>query len=194
MAVCTLDLSHPYFLASLGRLQDDPDTQEALAEIKKKVEAEHTSCNRVVQKFYGNAKFPHLHGKIWKYDWGKSSASGRKSWRLVVVATDPNAQPYKLIAGAIYSKSAAEQLPLRELAEIFACVTKQASAGNVLEMAAAATVGEFRRVPNGDGQTRSICMLCFAKVEVSSEIAVLDEAEHEHRCDLATDSTSEGDA
>ena len=189
MAKCTLDISHSCFLASLGRLQDDPDIKEALAEIKKKVEAEHTSCNRVVQKFYGNAKFPHLQGKIWKYDWGKSSASGRKSWRLVVVVADPNTQPYKLIAGAIYAKSVTEQLPLRELAEIFSCVTKPASAENVLEMAAAATAGEFHRVPNGDGQTRSICLLCYIHVAVSAETAVLESGEREHRCDLeASDS------
>jgi hypothetical protein len=184
MSESTLDLSHPCFLASLGRLQDDPDTQEALAEIKKKIEKEHTSCNRVVHKFYGNAKFPHLHGKIWKYDWGKSGSSGRKSWRLVVVVPDLNTQPYKLIAAAIYSKSVTEQLPLRELAEIFDGVTNPAPAANVLKLAAAADSREFRRVSNGDGQTRSLCALCYTSVAVSIEISALDKAECEHRCDL----------
>ncbi len=186
MAECTLDLSHPCFLASMGRLQDDPETQEALAEIKSKVEREHTSCNRVVQKFYGNSKFPHLQGKIWKYDWGKSSASGRKSWRLVVVVAEPNTQPYKLIAGALYFKNATEQLPLRELNEIFTCVTTQVAATNVLQIAAGG--GEFHRVPNGDGQTRSICMHCYFPAGVSDDPTEIDRLEQEHRCDLASES------
>jgi hypothetical protein len=184
MAVCTLDLGHPFFVASIGKLQDDPDIQEALREIKKKVELEHTSCGRVVQQFYGNTKFTHLHGKIWKYDWGKSSARGRKSWRMVVVVPDPNSQPLRLIAGAIYSKSTADQLPPRELAEIFAGITNPVS---VLAATEAPAIGEFHRVPNGDGQTRSICMLCYLKVEVSSDPLVLAKAELEHRCDLAID-------
>jgi hypothetical protein len=188
MARCTLDLSHPCFLASLGKLQDDPEVQEALKNLKKKIELEHTSCGRVIQQFYGNNKFTYLHGKIWKYDWAKPGAhsSGRKSWRMVVVVPDPNTQPYGLIAGAIYFKSDTEQLPMRELAEIFDCVTKAAFAANVLELAAGATTGEFRRVSNGDGQTRSICALCYTSVAVSIEIPVLDKAEQEHRCNLAT--------
>lgn len=188
MAGCTLDLSHPCFLASLGKLQDDPEVQEALKNLKKKIELEHTSCGRVVQPFYGNHKFTHLHGKIWKYDWAKPGAhsSGRKSWRMVVVVPNPDTQPYRLVAGAIYSKSSTEQLPMRELAEIFNCVTKTSFAANVLELAAGASTGEFRRVSNGDGQTRSICAACYVKVAVSMEISVLDKAEQEHRCDLAT--------
>jgi hypothetical protein len=187
MARCTLDLSHPCFVESLGRLEDDPDIKEALDEIKRKVELEHTSCGRVVQKFWGNDKFAHLHGKIWKYDWGKPSARGRKSWRMVVVVPDPDTQPYHLIAGAIYFKSMTEQLPLRELAEIFTCVTTSSPVGTV-EIAAAQ--GEFHRVPNGDGQTRSICMLCYTHVTVSLDVVVLDKAESEHRCDLATETSN----
>jgi hypothetical protein len=187
MAVCTLDLSHPFFLASIEKLQDDPDIQEALKEIKRKVELEHTSCGRVVQQFYGNGKFTHLHGKIWKYDWGKSSSRGRKSWRMVVVVPDPNSQPLLLIAGAIYSKSTADQLPARELAEIFSGLTRPVS---VTEANQSATAGEFHRVPNGDGQTRSICMLCYGPVEVSCELSVLDKAEQEHRCDLAPEDSN----
>src|ERR1700687_6450452 len=132
MAGCTLDLSHPCFLASLGKLQDDPEINEALKTLKKKVELENTSCNRVVHQFYGNNKSPHLHGKIWKYDWAKPGAhsSGRKSWRMVVVVPDLDARPYRLIAGAVYFKSGIGQLPMRELAEIFDCVAKPASAAN----------------------------------------------------------------
>jgi hypothetical protein len=182
MAASLLDLSHPCFLAFLGSLQHDPDTQEALAQIKTKIEVEHTSCNRVVQKFYGNAKFPHLHGKIWKYDWGKSSASGRKSWRLVVVVPEPDVQPYRLIAGAIYAKNVSEQLSLRELASIFSCVMTPSSAADSDTPTPEST---FHRVPNGDNQTRSICLLCYTPVAVSIDLAVLDKAELEHRCDLA---------
>jgi hypothetical protein len=185
MAVCTLDLSHPCFLAATRKLQDDPEIQEALREIQRKVELEHTSCNRVVQPF-GNGKFPELHGKIWKYDWGKSSASGRRSWRMVVVVPEPNVQPYRLIAGTIYAKSMTEQLPLKELAEIYTCVTLGRREPEQNEPPTPEV--EFHRVPNGDGRTRSICMKCYEPVIVSEDIHVLDEAERAHRCDLASDS------
>lgn len=183
MAVCTLDLSHPCFTEKYGRLQEDPDLEEALQELKKKVESEHTSCNRVVQRFYGNKKHSELNGKIWKYDWGKTSASGRKSWRLVVIAPEPKVQPYRLIAGAIYAKNVAEQLSLQELSAIFTCVTKNEAP---LSIAASAAVGEFHRVPNGDGRLRSICMRCYSStpVSISEDVSVLAKDEAAHRCDL----------
>jgi hypothetical protein len=113
---------------------------------------------------------------------------------VVVVVPYPNAQPYRLVAGAVYAKSGAEQLPMRELADIFDCVAKLHPAANVLELAAGATTGEFRRVSNGDGQTRSICSLCYTSVAVSIEIPVLDKAEQENRCDLATAPAVDEDA
>lgn len=185
MAACTLDLNHPFFVASKGRLQGDPDIEEALKDLQEKVEREHTSCGRVVQQFYGNAKFTHLHGKIWKYDWGKSSANGRKSWRIVVVVPDPETIPYRLIGATIYPKSGIDQLPLKELAAAFAAVTKNPIAP---DQSHETSSGEFHRVPNGDGQTRSICMLCMEPVAISAEGSHLDEGESSHRCDLAAES------
>jgi hypothetical protein len=181
MAVCTLDVSHPRFVAP-----SDPELQEALQEMKKKVEAEHTSCNRVVQTF-GQGKYPELHGKIWKYDWGKTSASGRKSWRLVVVVPDPTLQPYELIAGAVYAKSAESQLSYKELARIFAQITMPAIVGSAADNESANSSGDFHRVSNGDGQLRSICITCLSStpVSISADLAVLDKAEQEHRCDLS---------
>jgi hypothetical protein len=182
MARCKLDLTHPHFLGSLKRLEDNPDFKQVLLDFKEKVEKEHTSCGRVVQQFYGNQKYTHLHGKIWKYDWGQSSASGRKSWRLVVVVPDLEANPLKLIAAAMYTKSMATQLPLKELAAIFAGVTTSQP-----EIAATApeinTSREFHRVPNGDGQKRSICFQCYALVAVSPDVEALDTAERDHKCE-----------
>jgi hypothetical protein len=176
MAGCTLDLSHPSFLASLGNQQHDPETQKALAAFKAKVEHEHTSCSRVVQPFYGNGKFQHLHNKIWKYDWGVpgSHSSGRKSWRLVVVVQDPNTQPYRLVAGAIYSKSTMTQLSIKELAKIFAEVVKPISDAETNQP-------EFRLVDNGDGRMRLICCDCMG-FEVSGDLEILDTAKSLHKC------------
>lgn len=179
MAACLLDLSHPIFLASRQKIQEDPELEEALAEMKRKIEAEHTSCGRVVQKFYGDSNFTELHGKIWKYDWGKSGASGRKSWRMVVVVPEPAETPLKLIAGAIYAKSSTDQLPLKELSSIFTAVITPSIAASATEEECS---GEFHRVPNGDGQTRSICMSCYELVTVSMDIAFITASEKNHLC------------
>lgn len=185
MAACTLDLSRSCFIASLAGLPED-GKDEAIKAFKKKVEENHACCHRVVQRFYGNQKYTHLHGKIWKYDWGESSASSRKAWRMVVIVPDPDTQPYTLIAAAVYTKSVAEQLSFAELAAIFDNATK------ALPVAPDATPpkGDFRRVSNGgdDGKMRSICGSCYAHVAVSEHEHELDSAEEQHRCDLATES------
>jgi hypothetical protein len=186
MAACHLDVTHPRFIRSLERSGIDADTQEALKTIKEKVEADHASCNRVVQNFYGNKKYTHLHRKIWKYDWGASGASGRKSWRLVVVVLDPDKEPYELIAGAVYSKSMTAQLSFKELAKIFAQVTAPILATE--EAPQPGSKLEFQRVPNGDGRSRSICMGCYAHVEISLDAGVLDDAEVKHVCPSGEDS------
>lgn len=81
MAVCTLDLGNPCFIASCGKQQDDQDFKDGPRELHAKVEENHLSCNRVVQKFWGNKKFIHLQNKIWKYDWARTgnSSAGRKA-------------------------------------------------------------------------------------------------------------------
>lgn len=186
MAECELDLSHPYFLFSIGRLKDDPDFQQALDEIKGKVEKEHTCCHRVVQQFYGDKKFAHLYEKIWKYDWGESSASHRKAWRLVVVVPEPHGKPLKLIAGAMYTKAVAAQLSFKELAAIFAGITTTISAQPT--PGADPPPCHFRHVPNGDGQTRSICEQCFAPAAISTEVEILERGEREHVCVSPKDS------
>jgi len=185
MAECTLDLSRPCFEASLENLPETSEAkQEALAAFKSKVERDHRCCHRVIQKFYGNKKYTSLHGKIWKYDWGDSSASSRKAWRMIVVVPDPLTQPYKLIAAAVYTKSVSEQLSVAELSSIFDNATR------ALDPAmAVGTNGDFRQVPNGDGRTRSICCLCYTHVAVTDDHAEIDTAEKEHRCDLAVSPT-----
>lgn len=108
---------------------------------------------------------------------------------MVVIVPEPEIQPYRLIAGAIYSKSVMEQLPLRELSEVFACVMKPILVPNTIDTIAAAAVGEFHRVSNGDGQTRSVCMTCLTPVCISVDDDLIDRAESEHRCDLATETS-----
>jgi hypothetical protein len=182
MAACTLDLSRPCFAASLASLgESDEVKKQALDDFKAKVERDHRCCHRVVQKFYGNKKFAHLHDKIWKYDWGESSASSRKAWRMVVVVPEPNIEPYNLIAAAVYTKSVSEQLSFRELAAIFDAAKATAAP------ASDDPKGNFRRVPNGDGKTRSICCLCYTHVAVTEHELEMDAAENQHRCDLESE-------
>jgi len=183
MAECTLDLSRPCFIASLENLPEGPEAkQAALESFRSKVEKDHRCCHRVVQKFYGNKKYTHLHDKIWKYDWGESSASSRKAWRMIVVVPDPLTQPYNLIAAAVYTKNVHDQLSFAELSSIFDNATRA-----IDPVMAAGGSGDFRQVPNGDGKTRSICCLCYAAVAVHDDPTEIEKAEKEHRCDLAAD-------
>lgn len=187
MAACTLDLSRPCFIASLASIPEtDEVKKEALDAFREKVEKDHRCCHHVVQKFWGNKKYTHLHGKIWKYDWGESSASSRKAWRMVVVVPEPDIQPYNLIGAAVYMKSIADQLSAKELAAIFGNATKAEEAPKDIPK------GEFHRVPNGDGKIRSICGSCYCDppVAVTEDIAELDKAEAAHRCDLAAEESA----
>lgn len=186
MAACHLDVTHPRFIRSLEQFGNDADVQEALKAIKEKVEADHESCNRVVQNFYGNKKYTHLHRKIWKYDWGASGSSGRKSWRLVAIVADPDNEPYKLIASGIYAKSTTAQLSFKELAKIFGEITAPLPASG--EQSTSPPDREFHRVPNGDGRIRSICCGCYECVEISVEECQLNESEQCHTCSSPEDS------
>ncbi len=157
------------------------EAQIALDAIRVRIQQEHTACGRVVQQFYGNAKFEHLHNKIWKYDWSPAGVrgAGRKSWRLIVVVPSPEQQPFGLIASAFYSKSSESQLPTKELARIFAAIVTPVT----FNLAASEDAeGEFRRLSNGDGNTRSICSACFESVAVSADPSVIAIAEAGHTC------------
>ena len=175
MAKCTLDLSHPVFVQSTESLQGDPSFKQGLADLKKKVETEHTSCNHVVQPMPG---FPDCQNKIWKYDWapaGQRSAT-RKSWRMVAVVPDPAKQPYAVIAAAVYAKNRADQLTLKQLAQIFLSVIRPAS-----RLRLALDEERFLHVRQGD-QMRSICLTCGDTVALSSDITEVEEADSQHPC------------
>ena len=180
MAVCTLNLSHPFFVAALAKLKDTEEAKQALDVVKARVEQEHTSCGRAVQQFYGNAKFSHLHNKIWKYDWSPPSIRGakRKSWRLIVVVHFAEHQPFALIAAAFYSKSTVSQLSSVELSGIFDAVIGPTAAPAI----SGEVETEFRRVSNGNEQIRSMCRRCFESVAVSIDFAALADAEAAHIC------------
>lgn len=181
MARCSLNLSHPEFQKSAAQCREEaPDFADGLAEAQKKIEKEHTSCNRVVQPF-GNGKFPQCHGKIWKYDWaplGQRSAN-RKSWRMVVIVPDPSKEPLELIAAAVYQKNSIDQLSLRELAAIFLRIMKP------LELCASTEPDaeeKFRRMDAGDGHTISLCYSCGGTAAKSASVDDLDAGEKQHQC------------
>ena len=176
MAQCSLDLSHPAFQRVISAFKDDPGFSEGLQELKRKVEAEHTSCNRVVQPM---PKYPDCQNKIWKYDWSPAGARSahRKSWRIVVIVAEPTVQPYRLIAVAVYAKNQTAQLSTRELARIFAAATKPTGecSPEVPE--------RFHHVKQGDGDTRSLCMDCGETVAVSFQLPDIEDGQNKHLCD-----------
>jgi hypothetical protein len=102
---------------------------------------------------------------------------------MVVVVPEPNIEPYKLIGAAVYTKNVAEQLSFTELAAIFHDATRAMPMTSEM----VAPTADFHRVANGDGNIRSICILCYVAVAVTQDTAELDKAEEQHRCDLATD-------
>lgn len=152
---------------------------DALNEMKRLIEANHEACHRVVQDGMGK-KYPQCHGKIWKYDWQPEGARSRnrKSWRLVAVVPDPNVQPYRIIAGAVYPKSTTDQLTAKQLAAIFAAVT-----ATVQEEAEDPPESKFVRVACGEGAVRlSVCTKCgvqTCKSDVEDDLAL---AEDTHEC------------
>ncbi len=158
MARCILDFSHPYFQCTIRSLgAGHPDFHEGLEKAKRKIEAEHTSCGCVIQEMPKN---PDCNRKIWKNDWSppstKSSRSGRKSWRLVVIVPDPNTQPYRLIAGFAYPKSTTSQLTTDQLIAIFSEIT--------------ATRPENTRVGDIATQEPEYCPLCHQEIAFREEV------------------------
>lgn len=94
-----------------------PDAWDALSAVQVKIEIDESSCHRCIQPM--GPKYPECHGRIWKYDFAPASVKGstRKSWRLVVFVKDVETSPKRLIAMACYSKSGADQMSLKELAQ-----------------------------------------------------------------------------
>jgi hypothetical protein len=80
----------------------------------------------------------------------------------------------------MYLKSQESQLTMHELAKIFDCVMGNM---NNLTIAAGAAVpqNEYRRYPNGDGKTRTICMVCYWFF-VSDDEQAIDTEEQQHKC------------
>jgi hypothetical protein len=176
LAQCTLDLNHPYFQNSISGSNDDLDFHEGLRILKSKIEAEHTSCNHVVQPM---PRYPDCQDKIWKYDWspvGQHSAN-RKSWRMVVVVPDPSARPLYLIAAAVYPKNRTDQLSAKQLAKTLAKVTAQASEG-----LPSAEPERFRHVVRMDGVSVSVCLECGETVAESPQPTDLPDKEQLHEC------------
>ena len=177
MAKSTLYLGHPYFQKAISSNLSDPQFMEGLTEAQRLIEANHDACHRVVQPM--GKKYPQCHGKIWKYDWAPSGSrsSTRKSWRMVVIVPDPLSQPYYIIAATVYAKSTVSELTLKQLATIFAAVTSSPRPQSQQE-----TESGFRRVSNGDGKTRSLCITCGESVSVSAVHQELQEGEEQHQC------------
>jgi len=179
LANSTLDFSHPYFQKTIKNFKDAPNFTEALEDAKRLIEANHEACHMVVQQGMGK-KYAQCHGKIWKYDWQPATArsSGRKSWRLVAIVPDPLTQPYYIVAAAIYPKNETDQLTLKQLAAIYAAVTAVREEGPAQQT----SESHFRRVSNGDGQTRSLCDVCGDSVAVSAIDEELQQGEDRHQC------------
>jgi hypothetical protein len=177
MARCTLDLENPYFKKSLKKTGDPDAALAALGHVKERIEEDHEQCNLVPQRFFSNNKYTHLHNKVWRYDWAPEGVTshGRKTWRMIVIVPDPNTIPYRMIAGAIYSKSFRDSLSLAELAAIYHGVMSPLE-----DDAADAASENFHRMPNGDGATRSMCIACLEWNFVHLESTAIDSAECEH--------------
>jgi hypothetical protein len=177
MGKCILDLSHHCLKKSIASYSSNPHFLTGLNEAKAKIEADHTSCSCVVQKFFGNKKFAHLQDRIWKYDWAPSGVTGahRKSWRMIVIVPDSSVRPYQLVAAAIYAKSTTSHLSGEELARIFLEFSKAVEPLPTEN-------DKFRRVSNGDHATRSLCYQCGDFGAVGTDSDVLSNLEAEHEC------------
>jgi hypothetical protein len=176
LAKSTLDLDHPYFQKAIRKLQSDPQFTEGLVEAQRLIEANHEACHRVVQPM--GKKYPECHDRIWKYDWAPSGSRSatRKSWRMVVIVPDPFSPPYYLIGATVYAKSSVSELALNQLAAIFAAVTGPTVPQDQQEEP------KFKRVPNGDGMIRSLCIACGESLSVSAFSDELEQGEEQHQC------------
>lgn len=175
MAQCTLDLDHPFFQSAIAVFENDLEFHEGLRIVKDKIEAEHKSCNHVVQPMPGHTD---CQNKIWKYDWAPAGArsSTRKSWRMVVVVPEPDARPLRLIAAAFYSKNQASQLTTKQLLQIFAGIMAGAKGETPDQI-----IERFKRVTRADGQTASICVDC-GETWIAETMEILDCIEAQHAC------------
>jgi hypothetical protein len=178
LAQCTLDLNHPYFQNSISANDSDLTFHEGLRTLKAKVEAEHTSCNHVVQPMPG---YPNCQNKIWKYDWSPPDqrAARRKVWRMVVIVPEPFARPLKLIAAQVYCKGSTDQLTNKRLASILAAITAPVSAELGLPEA---RLPLFRRVVKSNAKTISVCLDCGETVVESATLEDINGAEGLHQC------------
>jgi hypothetical protein len=179
LAKCTLDLAHPYFQQLIQKLKS-PDFDEGLAQARAKIEAEHTSCHRVVQQMPDH---PDCQNKIWKYDWAPVSqrAERRKGWRLIAIVPEPTVQPYHLIAATVYAKRTTSKLSLKELSKIYAAITRPIPEGGISLDASAEE--RFHRVNTGEGgQIRSMCLICMDPVAISFEMEEVEIGEAAHIC------------
>jgi hypothetical protein len=176
MAQCTIDLENPYFKKALKKTGDPDAALAAQGHVKDRIEGDHTQCHLVPQRFFGNKKYSHLHNKVWRYDWAPEgvTSKGRKTWRMIVIVPDPDTIPYRMIAGAIYSKNFRESLSLAELATIYHGVMTQP------EDKATDLSDNFHRMPDENDATRSMCILCLEWTFIHFESAPIDAAEAEH--------------
>ena len=145
--------------------------------MKRLIEANAEACHRVIQD--GLGKYPQCQGKIWKYDWQPEGvrSRGRKSWRLVAIVPDLTVIPYRIIAGALYPKSATEQLTTKQLAAIFAAIT------GPYQEEAIEPESQFTRILCGEGDVMlSVCTKCGGSAGKSAVISELEEHERNHPC------------
>jgi hypothetical protein len=177
LAKCTLDLNHPYFINAIRGTENDPAFQEGLRTLKKKVEAEHTCCNHVIQPMPG---YPNCQNKIWKYDWAPTDqhSAKRKSYRMVIIVPDPSSSPLNLIAATFYAKNTIDQLSKKQLARILATVT--APTTNEIGLPAS-EAEQFKRVEKNSGSMISICMSCGETVADSVALIDIEASERQHQ-------------
>jgi hypothetical protein len=169
---CALDVSDPFFLASVG---DSPAILAGLEEIRQKVADNHRSCGWVNQPLPG---FPEFQNKVWKWVWapkGDRSAT-KKGWRLYAYVPDAAAaEPIPATAFYGYDKTDDPG----NYPKVLAKKLRAFLAGPAEELV---KVEEkfIRRIHNE--VIISLCGECFEKVSESTDLFEVEALETTHQC------------
>jgi hypothetical protein len=124
-------------------------------------------------------KYKQYHRKIWKWDFRPTGerASTRKGWRLYAYVPDPDApEPTPAIAFLCYPKN---QDPNQEYSKYLAGVLKE-FLGETIKLEVEES--KFKRQEDGEGNTVSICLVCYETIAISTEIGDVELSERTHEC------------
>ncbi len=180
MPKCSLNLAHPKFKKLIEKhSQGRPNFQRVLEALGTSVLKDRKLCGWVNHPMPG---FPQYQNRVWKWDFEAdegAQSTGRKGWRLFALAHGDGVSDHPMPADAFFCYDKSQEPSGNPVTWIVKELKRFLTDESTVPCS---TEERFRRVLQGDGNTRSLCMTCCETVAVTGEEPELSLAETLHVC------------